>query len=101
MVYDIKPSVEHLRVFGCLVFVLTPKELHRKWDPKLSSWATSSMVASASLVHRNPRTDSRTQPSADEDSDVESTRHSTRQRVDPVEWWCASANMAEAAICAN
>jgi hypothetical protein len=34
MVYGIKPSVKHLRVFGCLVFVLTPKELRRKWDAK-------------------------------------------------------------------
>ena len=34
MVYDIKPSVKHLRVFGCLAYVLTPKELRRKWYAK-------------------------------------------------------------------
>ena len=41
-------------------------------------------------------TDSCTQPSANEDGDVECTRRSTRQRVAPVEWWRASANMVEA-----
>ena len=34
MVHHVKPSVKHLRVFGCLAYVLTPKELRRKWDAK-------------------------------------------------------------------
>ncbi|KAF1313360.1 Copia protein, partial [Globisporangium splendens] len=29
-----KPSVKHMRVFGCLAYVLTPKEKRLKWDPK-------------------------------------------------------------------
>jgi hypothetical protein len=28
------PSVEHLRVFGCVVFSHIPKERRQKWDDK-------------------------------------------------------------------
>ncbi len=34
MVYGDKPSVQHMRVFGCLAYALTPKEKRLKWDPK-------------------------------------------------------------------
>ncbi|KAF1314476.1 Copia protein, partial [Globisporangium splendens] len=34
MVNKSKPSVKHMRVFGCLAYVLTPKEKRLKWDPK-------------------------------------------------------------------
>ena len=34
IVYKCKPSVRHMRVFGCRVYVLTPKEKRLKWDPK-------------------------------------------------------------------
>ena len=34
IVYDSKPSVKHMRVFGCQVYILTPKEKRLKWDPK-------------------------------------------------------------------
>jgi len=34
IVDKVKPSVEHMRVFGCLACVLTPKEKRLKWDPK-------------------------------------------------------------------
>ena len=34
LVYKSKPSVQHMRVFGCLVHVLTPREKRLKWDPK-------------------------------------------------------------------
>lgn len=34
MVHKSKPSVKHMRVFGCLAYVLTPKEKRLKWDPK-------------------------------------------------------------------
>ena len=34
IVYKSKPSVKHMRVFGCKVFTLTPKEKRLKWDPK-------------------------------------------------------------------
>ena len=34
IVNGIRPSVKHMRVFGCRVFVLTPKEKRSKWDPK-------------------------------------------------------------------
>ncbi|KAG3006391.1 hypothetical protein PC121_g25435 [Phytophthora cactorum] len=29
-----KPSVKHMRVFGCRTYILTPKEKRLKWDPK-------------------------------------------------------------------
>ena len=29
-----KPSVKHMRVFGCRAYVLTPKEKRLKWNPK-------------------------------------------------------------------
>uniref|UniRef100_A0AAV1TCT9 Integrase catalytic domain-containing protein n=1 Tax=Peronospora matthiolae TaxID=2874970 RepID=A0AAV1TCT9_9STRA len=29
-----KPSVKHMRVFGCQVYILTPMEKRLKWDPK-------------------------------------------------------------------
>ncbi|GAB9477707.1 Integrase catalytic core protein, partial [Globisporangium polare] len=35
-------------------------------------------------------------PSADENDDEGATRRSPRQRISPVEWWRASANMVEA-----
>ncbi|KAF0688450.1 hypothetical protein As57867_019868, partial [Aphanomyces stellatus] len=34
IVYKSKPSVKHMRVFGCRTYVLTPKEKRLKWDPK-------------------------------------------------------------------
>ena len=34
MVHKSKPSVKHMRVFGCLAYVLTPKEKRLKWDAK-------------------------------------------------------------------
>ncbi|GAB9476989.1 Integrase catalytic core protein, partial [Globisporangium polare] len=34
MVYKSKSIVKRMRVFGCLEFVLTPKEKRLKWDPK-------------------------------------------------------------------
>uniref|UniRef100_H3H942 Integrase catalytic domain-containing protein n=1 Tax=Phytophthora ramorum TaxID=164328 RepID=H3H942_PHYRM len=34
IVYKSKPSVKHMRVFGCQTYTLTPKEKRRKWDPK-------------------------------------------------------------------
>ena len=34
IVYNTKPSVKHMRVFGCQTFILTPREKRRKWDPK-------------------------------------------------------------------
>uniref|UniRef100_A0AAV1V8R4 Integrase catalytic domain-containing protein n=1 Tax=Peronospora matthiolae TaxID=2874970 RepID=A0AAV1V8R4_9STRA len=34
IVYNSKPSVKHMRVFGCQTFILTPKEKRLKWDPK-------------------------------------------------------------------
>ena len=34
IVYNSKPSVKHMRVFGCQVYTLTPKEKQLKWDPK-------------------------------------------------------------------
>ncbi|KAG3044650.1 hypothetical protein PC122_g24790 [Phytophthora cactorum] len=34
IVYKFKPSVKHMRVFGCRTYVLTPKEKRLKWDPK-------------------------------------------------------------------
>ena len=33
-VYNGKPDMKQLRVFGCIVYALTPSELRRKWDPK-------------------------------------------------------------------
>ena len=29
-----KPSVKHMRIFGCQAYILTPKEKRLKWDPK-------------------------------------------------------------------
>uniref|UniRef100_A0AAV1TG26 CCHC-type domain-containing protein n=1 Tax=Peronospora matthiolae TaxID=2874970 RepID=A0AAV1TG26_9STRA len=34
IVYKSKPSVKHMRVFGCRAFILTPREKRLKWDPK-------------------------------------------------------------------
>ncbi|KAG2877875.1 hypothetical protein PC117_g27012 [Phytophthora cactorum] len=34
IVYKSKPSVKHMRVFGCRTYILTPKEKRLKWDPK-------------------------------------------------------------------
>uniref|UniRef100_A0AAV1UAI6 Integrase catalytic domain-containing protein n=1 Tax=Peronospora matthiolae TaxID=2874970 RepID=A0AAV1UAI6_9STRA len=34
IVYNSKPSVKHMRAFGCQTFILTPKEKRLKWDPK-------------------------------------------------------------------
>uniref|UniRef100_A0AAV1VDJ4 Integrase catalytic domain-containing protein n=1 Tax=Peronospora matthiolae TaxID=2874970 RepID=A0AAV1VDJ4_9STRA len=34
IVYKSKPSVKHMRVFGCQAFILTPREKRLKWDPK-------------------------------------------------------------------
>ena len=34
MVYGHKPNIQHMRVFGCLAYALTPKEKRLKWDPK-------------------------------------------------------------------
>ncbi|KAG2922339.1 hypothetical protein PC117_g16009 [Phytophthora cactorum] len=34
IVYKAKPSVKHMRVFGCRTYILTPKEKRLKWDPK-------------------------------------------------------------------
>uniref|UniRef100_A0AAV1THW8 Integrase catalytic domain-containing protein n=1 Tax=Peronospora matthiolae TaxID=2874970 RepID=A0AAV1THW8_9STRA len=34
IVYKSKPSVKHMRVFGCRAFILKPREKRLKWDPK-------------------------------------------------------------------
>ncbi|POM76995.1 Hypothetical protein PHPALM_5696 [Phytophthora palmivora] len=34
IVYKSKPSVKHMRVFGCRTYILTPREKRLKWDPK-------------------------------------------------------------------
>uniref|UniRef100_A0AAV1V806 Reverse transcriptase Ty1/copia-type domain-containing protein n=1 Tax=Peronospora matthiolae TaxID=2874970 RepID=A0AAV1V806_9STRA len=34
IVYNLKPSVKHMRVFKCRAFILTPREKRLKWDPK-------------------------------------------------------------------
>uniref|UniRef100_A0AAV1U9U7 Integrase catalytic domain-containing protein n=1 Tax=Peronospora matthiolae TaxID=2874970 RepID=A0AAV1U9U7_9STRA len=34
IVYKSKPSIKHMRVFGCWAFILTPREKRLKWDPK-------------------------------------------------------------------
>uniref|UniRef100_A0AAV1UT40 Integrase catalytic domain-containing protein n=1 Tax=Peronospora matthiolae TaxID=2874970 RepID=A0AAV1UT40_9STRA len=34
IVYNLKPSVKHMRTFGCQTYILTPKENRLKWDPK-------------------------------------------------------------------
>uniref|UniRef100_A0AAV1VFH3 Retroviral polymerase SH3-like domain-containing protein n=1 Tax=Peronospora matthiolae TaxID=2874970 RepID=A0AAV1VFH3_9STRA len=34
IVYSSKPSVKHMRAFGCPTYILTPKENRLKWDPK-------------------------------------------------------------------
>uniref|UniRef100_A0AAV1UAU9 Integrase catalytic domain-containing protein n=1 Tax=Peronospora matthiolae TaxID=2874970 RepID=A0AAV1UAU9_9STRA len=34
IVHNSKPSVKHMRVFGCQVYILTPKVKRLKWDPK-------------------------------------------------------------------
>uniref|UniRef100_A0AAV1U2J2 Retroviral polymerase SH3-like domain-containing protein n=1 Tax=Peronospora matthiolae TaxID=2874970 RepID=A0AAV1U2J2_9STRA len=34
IVYNSKRSFKHMRVFGCQVYILTPKEKRLKWDPK-------------------------------------------------------------------
>ena len=34
IVYKAKPSIKHMRVFGCQAYILTPKEKRMKWDPK-------------------------------------------------------------------
>ena len=35
IVYNSKPNVKHVRVFGCQAYILTPKEKRLKWDPKV------------------------------------------------------------------
>uniref|UniRef100_A0AAV1UKJ8 Integrase catalytic domain-containing protein n=1 Tax=Peronospora matthiolae TaxID=2874970 RepID=A0AAV1UKJ8_9STRA len=34
IVYNLKPSVKHMRTFGCQTYILTPKEKRLKWDLK-------------------------------------------------------------------
>ena len=34
IIYKSKPSIKHMRVFGCQTYILTPKEKRLKWDPK-------------------------------------------------------------------
>ena len=34
IVNKFRPSVKHMRIFGCRAYVLTPKEKRSKWDPK-------------------------------------------------------------------
>uniref|UniRef100_A0AAV1TWJ1 Retroviral polymerase SH3-like domain-containing protein n=1 Tax=Peronospora matthiolae TaxID=2874970 RepID=A0AAV1TWJ1_9STRA len=34
IVYNSKPSVKHMRAFGCQTYIMTPKESRLKWDPK-------------------------------------------------------------------
>ena len=34
ILYNSKPSIKHMRVFGCQAYILTPKEKRLKWDPK-------------------------------------------------------------------
>uniref|UniRef100_A0AAV1V9M7 Integrase catalytic domain-containing protein n=1 Tax=Peronospora matthiolae TaxID=2874970 RepID=A0AAV1V9M7_9STRA len=34
IVYKSKPSVKHMRVFGCRALILKPREKRLKWDPK-------------------------------------------------------------------
>ena len=34
IVNGFRPSVKHMRVFGCQVFMLTPEKKRSKWDPK-------------------------------------------------------------------
>ena len=34
IVCNSKPSVKHMRVFGCQAYILTPSEKRLKWDPK-------------------------------------------------------------------
>ena len=34
LIYGKKPTLTHLRVFGCCAYALVPKEKRKKWDPK-------------------------------------------------------------------
>uniref|UniRef100_A0AAV1UAA0 Integrase catalytic domain-containing protein n=1 Tax=Peronospora matthiolae TaxID=2874970 RepID=A0AAV1UAA0_9STRA len=34
IVHNSKPSVNHMRVFGCQVYILSPEKKRLKWDPK-------------------------------------------------------------------
>ena len=34
IIHGVRPSVKHMRIFGCRKFMLTPKEKRSKWDPK-------------------------------------------------------------------
>jgi hypothetical protein len=34
IVHSVKPTINHMRVFSCLAFVLAPKEKRSKWDAK-------------------------------------------------------------------
>lgn len=163
IVYDILPSVKHMRVFGCLAYVLTPREIRSKWDPKSrpglfmgyqessKAYRVYDIEAGTVVISRDvtfdesvpggthfrnyspnmdvdvildrldevenegglnlanfkyggkrrsgaaqPMEPSSSSESADDEaSDTEATRRSTRQRVSPVEWWRASANMVE------
>ena len=161
VVNKVTPNVKHMRVFGCLAYVLTPREKRLKWDPKarpgiFMGYEESSKayrvydIEGAKVVisrdvnfdeaviggtilsqntnmtdildrlesididntpdeprsvafqygrKRKSRTDQPDEsPSTmpEDDSDNEQPRRSTRQRIAPIEWWRASANMAEA-----
>jgi hypothetical protein len=165
MVNKSKPSVKHMRVFGCLAYVLTPKEKRLKWDPKsrpglFMGYEESSKayrvfdiegdkvvisrdvnfdeaVAGGSLLNDSaggvtdilnrledidiegglrlsnfkytgkrlagtsqsadiPSNTDESTTEPDETDDEGATRRSSRQRISPVEWWRASANMVEA-----
>uniref|UniRef100_A0AAV1U7E7 Uncharacterized protein n=1 Tax=Peronospora matthiolae TaxID=2874970 RepID=A0AAV1U7E7_9STRA len=57
IVYNSKPSVKHMRVFGCQAYILTPKEKRLKWDPKaragLFFGLRRSVQGVSSLRHRS------------------------------------------------
>lgn len=162
IIHGSKPSVKHMRVFGCLAFVLTPKEKRLKWDAKArpglfmgyqelsKAYRIFDIEAGQVVISRDVNFDESipggvhfencapgvgdllerlddvenegglnlanfkyggkrrsgvSQPiepslnsgssADDEASDLEPTRRSTRQRVAPVEWWRASANMVK------
>ena len=157
-----KPSVKQMRVFGCLAYVLTPKEKRTKWDAKSrpglfvgyeesskayrifdiergqvvisrdvnfdetiiggailnnSNFGVSDLLdrledidvqgnyrlsdfkytgkrrAGASQSANNPTEFDDADNTYDDDS---ATRRSTRQRISPIEWWRASANLVVA-----
>jgi hypothetical protein len=160
MVHKSKPSVKHMRVFGCLAYVLTPKEKRLKWDAKSrpslfvgyeeaskayrvydiegervvisrdvnfdesviggsllndSAGGVSELLTRLEAIdieggyrlsdfkytgkRRAGASQSAEIPTEDDvkdDDDDGATRRSTRQRISPVEWWRASANMVVA-----